>query len=100
MIPVSKIIYAINILTEKVLEMYQNFRNKKRPFSIKYIQILNDTVCLVHMLLYLFQDLNFTNRTYYQTEMLIDDYEDCRKIYYQIKGYINTLNKDTMANDS
>lgn len=80
--------------------MYQNFRNEKRPLSIKYLQILNDTVYLVHRLLYLFKDLNYTDGTYYQMKMLIDDYDDCRIMYYKLKDCIITSNKDTKANDS
>lgn len=98
MIPVSKIIYAVNILTNRIFETYQNFRNEKLPLSIKYVKLLNDIIYLVHKLLYLLGDLNNTRGTYNQMEMLIDDYEECRKMYYMIKDRIHQIKTEWPIN--
>lgn len=92
-IPVSKIMNGVNTLIDRAFTTFEDFIISEhcQCCSTESINALTKIICLVRMLIFLTNDLNNIKETFDQIDILINNYDVCRKTFYKIKKIIQKI---------
>lgn len=91
-LPVPKIMNGVITLIERAFITFEDFIISEHcQCSIESVNALNKMIYLVRMLIFLVQDLNNIKKNFDQIDILINNYEVCRKTFYRIKKLIHKI---------
>jgi hypothetical protein len=91
-LPVPKIMNGVISLIDRAFITFEDFIISEHcQCCIESVNALTKIMCLVRMLIFLIQDLNNIKETFDQIDILINNYEVCRKTFYRIEKLIHKI---------